>query len=175
MIWILGPQFLNKSIRPRTMKPESKFWQIIKKKTPKIHWTRLESWSSFGVPDLLGYHDSCGFFMCEMKIARGPKISFSPHQKLFHQTRTKRNFIIVQDASLGHVKLYESSAIHGLLTDHRETPCLALDDWDHIQRLLLDASPDAWRLSLAAWRLSLCLELEACCFRNSFLFFRSSA
>jgi len=31
----------------------------------------------------------------------------------------------------------------GLLTDVRETPCLALDDWDHIQRLLLAASPDA--------------------------------
>ena len=144
------------------MKPESKFWQIIKKNTPKIQWTRLESWSSFGTPDLLGYHDSCGFFMCEMKIARGPRISFSPHQKLFHQTRTKRNFIIVQEASSGLVKLYESSAIHGLLTDHRETPCLALDDWDHIQRLLLDACPDAWgllleacSLLLAAWRLTL--------------------
>ena len=121
------------------MKKESKFWQQIKKNTPKIQWTRLESWSSFGTPDLLGYHYSCGFFMCEMKIARGPKIVFSPHQKLFHQTRTKRNFIIVQDASLGHVKLYESSAIRGLLSDHRETPCLARDDWDHIQRLLLDA------------------------------------
>ena len=87
------------------MKPESKLWQLIKKKTPKIQWTRLESWSSFGTPDLLGYNDNCGFFMCEMKVARGPKIVFSPHQKLFHMTRPKRNFIIVQDASLGHVKL----------------------------------------------------------------------
>ena len=149
------------------MKPESKFWQIIKKNTPKIQWTRLESWSSFGTPDLLGYHDSCGFFMCEMKIARGPKIVFSPHQKLFHQTRTKRNFIIVQDASLGHVKLYESTAIHGLLSDHRETPCLALDDWDHIQRLLLDACPDAWGLLLEACSLLLAawgLTLVACRF-----------
>ena len=137
------------------MKPESKFWQKIKKNTPKIQWTRLESWSSFGTPDLLGYHDNCGFFMVEMKVARGPKISFSPHQKLFHQTRTKRNFIIVQDASLGHVKLYESSAIRGLLSDHRETPCLALDDWDHIQRLLLDACPDAWGLLLEACSLQL--------------------
>ena len=125
------------------MKPESKFWQIIKKKTPKIHWTRLESWSSFGTPDLLGYHDTCGFFMCEMKIARGPKIVFSPHQKLFHQTRTKRNFIIVQDACHGHIKLYESAAIIGLLTDHREARCLALNDWDHIERLLLSLKPDA--------------------------------
>jgi hypothetical protein len=39
------------------MKPESKFWQQVKKNTPKIKWTRLESWTSFGVPDLLGYHE----------------------------------------------------------------------------------------------------------------------
>jgi hypothetical protein len=62
------------------MKPESKFWQQVKKNTPKIQWTRLESWISFGVPDLLGYHDSCGFFMCELKIAKGDKIHLSPHQ-----------------------------------------------------------------------------------------------
>ena len=54
------------------MKAESKFWQQIKKNTPKIQWTRLESWSSFGVPDLLGYADSCGFFLVEMKVAKGP-------------------------------------------------------------------------------------------------------
>jgi hypothetical protein len=41
------------------------------------------------------------------------------------------------------IKLYESSAIHGLLLDHRETPCLALDDWNHIERLLLGSDLDA--------------------------------
>ena len=121
------------------MKAESKFWQQIKKNTPKIQWTRLESWSSFGVPDLLGYADSCGFFLVEMKVAKGHKVSFSPHQKLFHMTRTKRNFILLQTDDPRHVKLYESAAIHGLLLDHREARCLALDDWDHIQRLLLDS------------------------------------
>lgn len=125
------------------MKPESKFWQLVKKKTPQIQWTRLESWASFGVPDLLGYKDSCGFFMVEMKIARGPKISFSPHQKLFHQTRTNRNFILLQEPLEGNVKLYESKAIHGLLVDHRETPSLAMNDWDHIQRLLVREPLDA--------------------------------
>ena len=128
------------------MKPESKFWQIIKKNTPKIQWTRLESWSSFGTPDLLGYNDNCGFFMCELKLVHDNKIHFSPHQILFHSTMTKRNFILVGQSPKGSprsVKLYESSAIRGLLSDHRETPCLALDDWDYIQRLLLAASPDA--------------------------------
>ena len=124
------------------MQKEAKLWKLIKKNTPKIKWTRLESWASYGVPDLLGYHDSCGFFMCEMKVAHSSKISFSPHQRLFHMTMTKRNYIIVEQAQKGSprsIKLYGSSAIHGLLSNHRETPCLALDDWDLIERLLLDA------------------------------------
>ena len=125
------------------MKPESKFWKLIKKNTPKIQWTRLESWASFGVPDLVGYHDSCGFFMVELKVTKSKKVHFSPHQKMFHLTRTQRNFILLRDASLGAIKLYESTAIPGLLTDHRETPSLAIDDWDHIQRLLIREPLDA--------------------------------
>ena len=125
------------------MKQESKFWKLIKKNTPKIQWTRLESWASFGVPDLLGYHDNCGFFLVELKVTKTPKVSFSPHQKLFHFTRTKRNFILLRDASLGAIKLYESTALPGLLVDHRETPSLAMNDWDHVQRLLIRESPDA--------------------------------
>jgi len=152
------------------VKPESKLWALVKKKTPKINWTRLEAssgLSSQGLPDLLGYNDSCGFFMLELKIAHSPKISFgffmlelkiahspkisfSPHQKLWAMTRPKRNFILCQHAPRASgrrqnhltVKLYQSSAIHGLLIDHRETPCLAQDDWEHIQRLLLNEPAD---------------------------------
>ena len=125
------------------MKPESKFWKLIKKNTPKIQWTRLESWASFGVPDLVGYNDNCGFFMVELKVTKSKKVHFSPHQRMFHLTRTQRNFILLRDASLGAIKLYESSAIPGLLTDHRETPSLAMNDWDHIQRLLIREPLDA--------------------------------
>ena len=125
------------------MKPESKFWQIIKKNTPKIQWTRLESWSSFGTPDLLGYNDNCGFFMVELKIATGKKIHFSPHQKLFHLTRRKRNFILIEEASSSSIKLYGSSSILGLLADYREVPSLAEDDWTYIERLLVREPPDA--------------------------------
>ena len=119
------------------MKPESKFWQQVKKNTPKIQWTRLESWSSFGVPDLLGYNDSCGFFMCELKIARGNKIHLSPHQIMFHTTMTKRNFILVKEASSSSVILYESSAIRELRTSLRDAKIAAQDDWAAIQGKLL--------------------------------------
>ena len=125
------------------MKPESKFWKLIKKNTPKIQWTRLESWASFGVPDLVGYNDNCGFFMVELKVTKSKKVHFSPHQRMFHLTRTQRNFILLRDASLGAIKLYESTALPGLLVDHRETPSLAMNDWEHIQRLLLESCSDA--------------------------------
>ena len=81
--------------------------------------------------------------MLEMKITRGNKIHFSPHQKLFHLTRPKRNFIIAQDVGLGSIKLYESSAILDLLADYKAARPVAIDDWDHIQRLLIRAPLDA--------------------------------
>jgi|TARA_A100001201_G_scaffold24661_1_gene27926 hypothetical protein len=125
------------------VKSETIFWKLVKQKTPKIKWTRLESWSSFGVPDLLGYNDKCGFLMCELKVTKGHKVYFSPHQLLFHQTHTKRNFILLQTLDPLSVKLYESKEVLRIKSDHREARCLALDDWDHIQRLLLDDSLDA--------------------------------
>ncbi|MDC3331493.1 hypothetical protein OAV30_00405 [Candidatus Pelagibacter sp.] len=125
-----------------TMNPETKLWKLLKKNTPEIKWSRIESWAVPGIPDLLGYHDSCGFFTVELKVTTTKKVRFSPHQILFHSTHTKRNFILVQQtekASSRSIKLYGSTSILGLLTDVRETPCLALDDWSHIQRLMLNA------------------------------------
>ena len=125
------------------MKKESDLWKLLKKNTPEIKWTRLESWASFGTPDLLGYHDTCGFFMVELKLIHDNKIRFSPHQILFHSTMTKRNFILVGQSPKGSprsVKLYGSSSILGLLEDQREVTPVAQDDWAHINRLLIGAS-----------------------------------
>ena len=37
-------------------KPESKLWHLLRDGTRgKVHWTRVESWSVPGVPDLNGY------------------------------------------------------------------------------------------------------------------------
>tara|TARA_R110002126_G_scaffold280543_1_gene428034 strand:- start:473 stop:847 length:375 start_codon:yes stop_codon:yes gene_type:complete len=119
------------------LKPEAKFWQEVKKNLPDIDFTRLESWVSFGVPDLLCYHDSCGFFMIELKVAKGNKVHLSPHQKLFHITHPKRSFILVKQAAPRSTILYESSAVtdSGLALE-RSRAC-ALDDWTAIRACLL--------------------------------------
>ncbi len=123
------------------MKPEQKLYQKLKKNTPHILWSRLESWVSFGLPDLLGYHNLCGFFMVELKIQTGHKIRFSPHQILFHTLRTNRNYILVEHARpapRGAVKLYSSKSIEGLLLDSREIKPLAVNDWQLIENILIN-------------------------------------
>jgi hypothetical protein len=123
------------------VKPEQKLYQKLKKNTPNILWSRLETWASFGLPDLLGYHNTCGFFMVELKIQTGHKIRFSPHQILFHTLRTNRNYILVEHArraSRGAVKLYSSKSIEGLLLDPREIKPLAVNDWQLIENILIN-------------------------------------
>jgi len=123
------------------VKPESKLYQKFKKNTPSILWSRLESWSSFGVPDLLGYNNLCGFFMVELKFTQSNKIKFSPHQILFHTTRNERNFILVEQAlraSRSTVKLFASSEINNLLKGIDKAVPLAVDDFKLITKILIN-------------------------------------
>ena len=123
------------------MKPESKLYQKFKKNTPSILWTRLESYINFGVPDLLGYNNLCGFFMVELKFTQSNKIKFSPHQILFHTTRTERNFILVEQAlraSRSTVKLFSSSEINNLIVGIDKAAPLAVDDYKLITKILIN-------------------------------------
>ena len=122
------------------MKPEQKLYQKLKKNTPNILWSRLETWVSFGLPDLIGYHNTSGFFMVELKIQTGNKIRFSPHQILFHTIRTNRNFIVVEQARQGglkDIKLYGSKSIEALIHDPRAVDPLAVNDFEKIQKILI--------------------------------------
>ena len=123
------------------MKPETKLYQKFKKNTPSILWTRLESYVNFGVPDLLGYNNLCGFFMVELKFTQSNKVKFSPHQILFHTTRNERNFILVEQAlraSSSSIKLYSSSEINNLIIGIDKAAPLAVDDFKLITKILIN-------------------------------------
>tara|TARA_S200002703_G_scaffold148569_1_gene145402 strand:- start:362 stop:730 length:369 start_codon:yes stop_codon:yes gene_type:complete len=119
------------------VKPERKFWLELKKTTPQITWTRLENLALPGVPDVLGYNKNKHFFTVELKVTKGNKIRFSPHQISFHVTHPKNTFILVKHLASRSVKLYEGSSIlqlvaRGLLLDARcsglEACCSLLED-----------------------------------------------
>tara|TARA_R100000664_G_scaffold16916_1_gene25762 strand:- start:30 stop:395 length:366 start_codon:yes stop_codon:yes gene_type:complete len=97
------------------MKPEVKLWHELKRNTSKIIWTRIENRSLFGTPDLLGYPVSGNFFTLELKVAKGNRIIFSPHQISFHMKHNLNTFILVACApDKGKVRLYPGSGILAL-------------------------------------------------------------
>ena len=78
------------------MGPEAKLYQKLRKNSKGITWTRLENLSSLGTPDLLGYNANGHFFTVELKVTRGNKLKFSPHQIAFHKTHPKNTFIMAE-------------------------------------------------------------------------------
>ena len=87
----------------------------VKKNTPEITWTRLENLALPGVPDLLGYNKHQHFFTVELKVTRGNKIRFSPHQIAFHITHPDNTFILVKSLASSSYKLYEGKVIQKLV------------------------------------------------------------
>jgi hypothetical protein len=98
------------------LKPETKFWHEIRKNFKNITFTRLENLSSFGTPDLLAYNNNSHFFTVELKVVKGRKIRFSPHQISFHLRHPRNTFILVKhlasrDKKLDEIFLYEGKDI----------------------------------------------------------------
>ena len=95
------------------MGPEAKFYKEIKKSIPEISWIRLENLSSLGTPDLLGYNTSGHFFTVELKVTKGKKIRFSPHQIAFHVKHPRNTFIIAQALGPRASKTFSVSMYRG--------------------------------------------------------------
>ena len=123
-----------------TVKSEKKLYQNLKKNTPLIQHTRLETFINLGVPDCLSYNDLCGFFMIELKYTTTNKVRFSPHQILFHTQKSKRNFLLIQHAPPrvpSSIKLYESKSIQDLIKGIDQAVPIAVDNWALIQNKLI--------------------------------------
>ena len=98
-----------------TLKPERKLYAKIKKFIPEISWIRLENLSLSGTPDLLGYNTSGHFFTIELKVTKGNKIRFSPHQIAFHLKHPNNTFICIEHLGSGCLKLFRGSRIKELV------------------------------------------------------------
>ena len=111
------------------MKPEQKLYAKVKKYIPEISWIRLENLSLSGTPDLLGYNTNGHFFTVELKVCKGNKIRFSPHQIAFHVRHPNNSFILAEALGPGTVKLFPGTMIHELVACgfKLDAWCLGLD------------------------------------------------
>ena len=125
------------------MGPERKLYLKLKKNTPGIKWTRLENLSSLGCPDCLGYNNSGNFFTVELKVNKGKKIKFSPHQIAFHVEHPKNSYILIEDQRQRSSKHFPWSLYHGSDIEKLVTQGLGLEPWAW--------GENAWSLELVAW------------------------
>ena len=96
------------------MGPEAKLYQKLRNKSSGIVWTRLENLSLLGTPDLLGCNTFGHFFTVELKVTRGYKLKFSPHQIAWHVTHPENTFIIAEalgPRSSKLIQMYRGSRI----------------------------------------------------------------
>ena len=93
------------------MAPEAKLYKKLKSVSKDIVWTRLENLAVPGTPDLLGYNNNGHFFTVELKVCKGNKIRFSPHQIAFHVKHPHNTFIIAETLDQRCLKLFRGSRI----------------------------------------------------------------
>jgi len=97
------------------LKPERKFYEKIKKSFKQFSLIRLENSSLHGTPDLLVCNANGHFFTIELKVTKGNKVRFSPHQISFHVKHPHNTFIMVEALGSGDVKLFRGSRIMELV------------------------------------------------------------
>ena len=88
-----------------------------KTKTRRIESTRLESWATPGVPDVVLCQENGLFCFLELKIVKHKKIDLSPHQCAWLSRHAHANcWIITRDSSLA-INVYHGSAVVDLRMD----------------------------------------------------------
>ena len=114
------------------MGPEVKLYKKLKAFTPQIIWNRIENLSIPGMPDLLGYNTSGTFFTVELKVTKGRKLKFSPHQIAWHVQHPKNSFILAEargPKATNRFQMFRGSRIMELVASglKLEACCLGLE------------------------------------------------
>jgi len=103
------------------MGPEAKFYQKIKRNFKSLSLIRIENSSLLGTPDLLVCNTSGHFCTLELKVTKGNKIRFSPHQIAFHIKHPHNTFILAKalgplPPKTSPIFMYHGSRIEELVT-----------------------------------------------------------
>ena len=105
------------------MGAEAKLYKKLKEFTPQIIWNRIENLSLLGMPDLLGYNNFGTIFTVELKVTKGRKIRFSPHQIAWHVQHPNNTFILVEalgPRAVNRYQMFRGSRIRELVTSGLE-------------------------------------------------------
>ena len=103
------------------MGPEAKFYQQIKRNFKQLSLIRIENNSLLGTPDLLVCNTSGHFCTLELKVTKGNRLKFSPHQIAFHVKHPDNTFILAKtlgpcSSNTSPISMFHGSRIRELVT-----------------------------------------------------------
>ena len=103
------------------MGPEAKFYKNVKQNFKSFSLIRIENISLLGTPDLLVCNTSGHFCTVELKVTKGNKLRFSPHQIGFHIKHPHNTFILAKalgplSSKTSPISMYHGSRIEELVT-----------------------------------------------------------
>ena len=103
------------------MGPEAKLYQNVKQNFKQFSLIRIENISLLGTPDLLVCNTFGYFCTIELKVTKGNKIRFSPHQIAFHIKHPHNTFILTKalgplSSKTSPISMYHGSRINELVT-----------------------------------------------------------
>ena len=107
---------------------ESTFWKNVKSITPNIFWTRIETYGTPGIPDLLGVFISKKYnknisFWCELKLTKVNKLDLSPFQISWNLKRyslCQDNFIMAKGVEERAIYFWPGAVARELSVNFRE-------------------------------------------------------
>jgi hypothetical protein len=137
------------------MAEERNLWLQLKRNTPDVVWTRIESTTALGIPDLHGFYRRC--FWLELKIIKNNKINFSAHQIAWinrHITLGAPVFVLARDPRAGDIKLFSGSIVRSPHTADKVPSLISIParpkplDWEQVLALLGSWMPGDSPLSI---------------------------
>jgi len=121
---------------------EFNLYQTIKSKLKNLHFTRIESSTKNGIPDVNACKNGSECWL-ELKCNSAKNLGLSKYQMVWIMNRTKaggRIFIINRPLSQGAIKIYTGSVVHVSGISDNEPPTLVLGpdkfEWQLLDQLL---------------------------------------
>ena len=137
------------------MAEEKNLWIQLKNNTKSIIWTRIESSTGLGIPDLFGYYKR-GFWV-ELKVIVNNKINFSAHQIAWihrHYSAGCPVFVLARDPLPKTLKLFSGSIVRSPFSINEKNPLMSIGpgspsgSWELLMELLGSWTPDRMASSI---------------------------
>ena len=131
------------------MSEEKNLWAQIKRNTKGVVWTRIESSTGLGIPDLFGFYKRP--FWVELKIIKNNRLNFSAHQIAWinrHYSIGCPVFVLARDPLPKTTKLFSGSIVRDPKSIDTKSPLCSISTgsrstgWDLLLHLLGAWTPD---------------------------------